>query len=97
MPLDPKYNAVRPDLADVRLAEYVFAPHYAAPFAMTVQAAAPMRAAAGEESSIVATLEPGAMFEVLDLSGGYAWGVCQASGLVGYVARAALGPAIHGR
>ena len=29
--LDPRTHAVRGDLADVRLAEQVFAPHYAAP------------------------------------------------------------------
>ncbi len=91
--LDPKYNAVRPDLADLRLAEYVFAPHYAAPIAMIVHEAAAMRDAAGEAGTIVATLAAGTGFDMLDVSGGYAWGVCEASGLVGYVARAALGPA----
>ncbi|MDF0752810.1 hypothetical protein NLU14_21530, partial [Marinobacter sp. 71-i] len=31
VPIDPRVDAVRRDLADVRLADRVFAPHYAAP------------------------------------------------------------------
>ena len=34
--IDPRVDAVRRDLADVRLAERVFAPHYAAPLPRTL-------------------------------------------------------------
>lgn len=92
--LDPRHNAVRPDLADIRLAEYVFAPHYAAPFAMKLRMSATVREAPGEKGATVTTLEAAAIFDVLDVAGRYAWGVCQASGLVGYVDHAALEPIV---
>lgn len=85
-------SAVRADLADVRLAEYVFAPHYAAPLLMTATRRVEVRADAGKDAAMVCHLAPGDMFEVLDLSGTNAWGVAPGAGLVGYVERAALAP-----
>lgn len=88
--LDPTRHAVRGDLADVRLADQVFAPHYAAPLSRTVAAAAPMHATRAANSDVLATLSPGDLFELLDVTGELAWGVAPATGLVGYVRADAL-------
>ena len=75
----------------MRLAGRVFAPHFAAPLACRVaQAAALSVERAGGDD--LAALAPGDAFEVLELSGTRAWGIAPASGLVGYVDRASLGP-----
>lgn len=85
MRIDPRTDAARRDLADVRLADRVFAPHYAAPLAHLVTAAVPLRAAKDADSETLAELAPGDLFEVLELSAGTAWGRSPAKGLVGYV------------
>jgi hypothetical protein len=90
--LDPVTHAVRPDLADIRLADQVFAPHYAAPLAMVARHATPIRSAPELTAEIIGTMTSGDVFEVLDLSAATAWGVCPAQRLVGYVDRAALAP-----
>jgi hypothetical protein len=81
---------VRGDLADVRLADRVFAPHYAAPMPRLLAGDAPLRAARPRDSEVIAQLHSGDVFEVLELSGGTAWGVAEAAGLVGYVDAAAI-------
>jgi len=81
---------VRPDLADVRLAAQVFAPHYAAPIAMRATAATPLLAAPSAAAAVVATLAAGEIFEVLEVTSAYCWGQSRDSGLVGYVARDVL-------
>lgn len=83
-------NAVRRDLADIRLAEYVFAPHYAAPLAMVVRRPVDLRDGPGDGSSVLATCTVGSRFEALDFASGLAWGVATEVGLVGYVALDAL-------
>jgi hypothetical protein len=84
-------DAVRRDLADVRLADRVFAPHYAAPMARTLSLDTPLRAASARDSEMLASLSTGDIFEVLELAGGNAWGVARGPGLVGYIDAAALG------
>lgn len=87
---------MRPDLADIRLAEYVFAPHYAAPLVMTVTRAAPLLAAPAMEAETLGTLNTGDIFEALDIASGRVWGIAPGLGLVGYVDRHAVeiaGPA----
>jgi hypothetical protein len=69
----------------VRLAERVFAPHYAAPMPRTVTRAVTLRAARPSDSEVLAQLDPGDSFEVLELAGGNAWGVAPGIGLVGYL------------
>lgn len=86
--LDPLTRAVRADLADVRLAEQVFAPHYAEPVRCTVTSRTDLRVARGGET--IATLEPGELFEVLDVAGGHAWGRAPNRELVGYLDKQAL-------
>ncbi len=88
--LDPRTHAVRRDLADVRLADCVFAPHYAAPRLMTVTCSTMLRAGPEAETEVVATLEKGDSFEVLELAGGNAWGKAPRLDLVGYLDAAAL-------
>lgn len=82
---------MRRDLADVRLAQRVFAPHYAAPMPRSISAPATLRSVNSAESEALAELAPGAVFEVLDMTGGWAWGVAAESRLVGYVAIDAIG------
>lgn len=89
--LDPTRHAVRKDLADVRLANQVFAPHYAAHLPRRVVIATELRAERAIDSARLATLAVGESFDMLDVTGDSAWGVASASGLVGYVDAAALG------
>ncbi len=78
-------DAVRRDLADVRLAERVFAPHYAAPMPRTLARAAALRAGRAPDSEVLSQLASGDSFEVLELAGSNAWGVAPGLGLVGYL------------
>ncbi|RYD98206.1 MAG: SH3 domain-containing protein [Sphingomonadales bacterium] len=81
---------MRPDLADVRLADRVFAPHYAAPMPRKIITDVALRAAPAADSEVLAELGEGDAFEVLELSGLNAWGVAPGVGLVGYIAASAL-------
>ena len=76
-------------MADVRLAEQVFAPHYAQAVTCIVRLATPLtdKASGGEPVSALAV---GDRFELLELAGGHAWGVAPGPGLVGYCDRMAL-------
>jgi hypothetical protein len=90
---DPSTHAVRSDLADVRLADRVFAPHYAAPMPRRIAVSADLRVARDPASPVLATLNPGDLFEVLDLIGDAAWGIAPALTLVGYLPAASLAAA----
>ena len=91
--VDPRVEAARGDLADVRLADRIFAPHYAAPIARNAIARTPVLAAHGGPAA--SELLKGERFDVLELSHGYAWGVGAVDGAVGFVAMDALGPAVE--
>ena len=54
--IDPRVDAVRGDLADVRLADRVFAPHYAAPLPRPLVQDAALRAARAIDSETLAQL-----------------------------------------
>lgn len=82
--------AVRSDLADMRLADTVFAPHYAAPLTMAIARTVALRQAAAQDSTVLAVLAPGEGFEALDFAAGSAWGIATGHRLVGYVDRDAL-------
>lgn len=86
MHIDPRTDAARRDLADVRLADRVFAPHYAAPVDYIVRDAVVLREDRSADAAALADLQPGDVFEVLELSAGHAWGRVPAHNLVGYVA-----------
>jgi hypothetical protein len=88
--MDPTRYAVRKDLADVRLAAQVFAPHYAAPLPRKVVVPTELRAERAIDSQRLATLAIGDPFDMLDVTGDSAWGVAS-TGLVGYVDATALG------
>ena len=83
-------DAVRRDLADVRLADRVFAPHYAAPMPRNLIAPAELRLSAARDSEVLVSLAAGDVFEVLEFAGNHAWGVAPKAGLVGYIAASAL-------
>jgi hypothetical protein len=89
--LDPRTHAVRGDLADLRLADRVFAPHYAAPMAVILANDVILREAASMDAAEVARLSAGDTFEVLELAGSNAWGLAPAQGLVGYILASAIG------
>jgi hypothetical protein len=88
--IDPRHNAVRPDLADIRLAEYVFAPHYASPMPCIVKADVTLHAESSSSSEALAELSVGETFEVLEVLREVAWGVSPERRLAGYVDRKAL-------
>lgn len=88
MKLDPRTHAVRGDLADIRLADRVFAPHYAVPMPCVAVRAVALCVEWG--GATLAELAPGDPFELLELAGDHAWGTARAAGLVGYCDRAAL-------
>jgi cell wall-associated NlpC family hydrolase len=92
--LDPRVHAVRPDIADIGLADRVFAPHYAAPEAVACAAASAMLRASPDDGAVaVSQLAFGETFAVVDQSGGWAWGYGLHDRYVGYVRADALGPA----
>lgn len=86
---------MRGDLADLRLADKVFAPHYAAPMPVTLRNDVDLREAADAHSATVAQLKSGDRFEVLELAGVNAWGMAPALGLVGYILAAAIEPSVE--
>ncbi|MBO9574532.1 MAG: C40 family peptidase [Sphingobium sp.] len=89
---DARVHAIRPDLADVALANLYFAPHYAAPVPRVVIApSVPLRAAPGAAATAVSELLHGETFNMLDARGGWAWGYCGHDHYVGYLPVAALG------
>lgn len=90
--LDPRINAYRRDIADIDLADRLFAPYYArAEQCRCAAEAAMILAAPSSDAPAVSQLVHGEGFAVLDIVGGWAWGRCAHDGYVGYVAAAALG------
>ena len=74
----------------MRLADRVFAPHYAAPMPRILAGAAELRLNAAADSEVLAELAAGDAFEVLGLAGNHAWGVAPGPGLVGYIPASSL-------
>lgn len=95
--LDRRVNAVRGDIADLALAGTLFAPHYARPMERRcVVPVAPVRAKADDGAELISELLHGEAFQVIDLSGGWAWGYAAHDHYVGYVREDALGIARPG-
>ncbi len=90
VPLDPRVNAVRSDLADLRLAQFVFAPHYAAPMVCVASRHSDILPAADPGVAPLSEILPGDTFELFEISRSFGWGMCSADGSVGFVDRAAL-------
>jgi len=87
---DPGCLPVRGDLAHIKLAGLYFVPHYAVPMPHRTLPGAALRAAAGEAADIIAALDEGSVFNVLDITGAWTWGQVGEDGQVGYVALGAL-------
>lgn len=89
--LDPLHRPVRGDLAHIKCAGHVFVPHYAVPMPHTVVAGGTtLRKAGRADGEAIVELGAGAVFNVLDMSGGWAWGQQGEHGFVGYVPLAAV-------
>ena len=77
---------LRGDLAHIGLAGKYFVPHYAVPQPRTVMpGGAPLLASASEDAAELCTLMEGDSFELLDITGSWAWGCLSLEGPVGYV------------
>lgn len=77
---------LRGDLAHIGLAGKYFVPHYAVPQPrMVMPGGAAMHTAASEDSAELCTLMEGDSFELLDITGQWAWGCLSLEGPVGYV------------
>jgi cell wall-associated NlpC family hydrolase len=83
--LDPRIHAFRPDLADVALADRLFAAHFASPIVRfcAVPFAAIRSRPDGEQTSELLQAEA---FAVLNVTGEWAWGWSEHDHYVGYVA-----------
>jgi hypothetical protein len=91
---DPRRVPLRGDLAHIALAGRYFVPHYAVPQPRVVMpGGAPLLTATGESAEELCTLMEGDSFEVLDVSGSFAWGCLGLDGPVGYVHLDRLEPA----
>lgn len=90
VPVDSTKHAVRRDLAELSLADLVFAQHYAIPLTMVTNRDIPIHAAPRADSDVVATLAIDQNFNVLDIGKEWAWGRGDRDGTVGYVVADAL-------
>lgn len=81
----PGHLPVRGDLAHIRLAGRYFVPHYAVPMPRIVATGTSLHKAGSAEADVVDTLAAGTLFNVLDISGGWAWGQVDDDGYVGYL------------
>ena len=90
--LDGRVHAARPDIADIALADRLFASHYAAPTTLSCRwPTVPLRAAPDAAATAVSELLMGEEFALFDVSGGWAWGYCRHDHYVGYLPVEALG------
>lgn len=83
---DESRQPIRGDLAHIGLAGRYFVPHYAVPQPRVVMpGGAALHSQASEASDEICTLMEGDSFEMLDISGTWAWGCLSLNGPVGYV------------
>jgi cell wall-associated NlpC family hydrolase len=92
MTLDPRLNAFRPDLADVRLKGGVDAARFVAGTPRRVVAAnAPLKRVPRTDAGLDSEVLRGEVFTVFDESGeGWSWGQLETDGYVGYIPTDAL-------
>ncbi len=81
--LDSRTDAVRSDLADIRLADRVFAPHYAVPVRRSAGRTTPILAAVG--GAVLSHALAGEPFDVLEFTSTHGWGRSPVDGTVGFV------------
>lgn len=84
--VDPGFLPVRGDLAHIKLAGLYFVPHYAVPMPRVVRDGAILQVSGRHDAETITDLPQGATFNVLDISGQFAWGQLDDDGPVGYVA-----------
>ena len=90
-PHDPRVTLARPDLAEQALEGVLEAGRYRAVAPMQcLLPATPVRDRADEAALLVDQLAFGEVFDVLEISGGWAWGRSRRDGVVGHVAVEAL-------
>ncbi len=89
--LDPAIHAVRDDLADVELADRVFAPHYAQAMRYRVTTAATVYAKPNIASDRVDEVSIDMTLDLFDLSAG--WGWVRTSNGIGYIRADCIAPA----
>ncbi len=92
--LDPRVNAFRPELADVRLRDKVAAEQFAHGILKQVVAASvPLRQIPSEDASLDSELLRGEIFRSFaDTEDGWCWGQNQTDSYVGFLPAGALGP-----
>lgn len=89
---DPRTTPIRGDLADIKLAGKLFAPHYAVPMLRTgIAPVTEIHAEPHMSSMPVSALMHGEEFAVLDIAGEWAWGYCLHDDYLGYLRFADLG------
>ena len=83
---EPGRTPLRGDLAHIGLAGRYFVPHYAVPQPRTVMpGGATLMSGSGEGAQEICSLMEGDSFEVLDVTGGWAWGCLGLGGPVGFI------------
>lgn len=91
---EPGHLPVRGDLAHINMAGRYFVPHYVVPQPRRIAAAGTgLRKAGKADADVIEVLAAGTVFNVLDISGGWAWGQVGDQGFVGYVELAHLSEA----
>ena len=89
---DKRTTPIRGDLADIKLAGKLFAPHYAVPMLRTgIAPVTEIHAEPHLSSMPVSALMHGEEFAVLDVAGEWAWGFCLHDDYLGYLRFADLG------
>ena len=89
---DKRTTPIRGDLADIKLAGKLFAPHYAIPMLRTgIAPVTEIHAQPDADSMPVSALMHGEEFAVLDVAGAWAWGYCKHDDYLGYLRFAELG------
>lgn len=88
---DPAFSAYRRDLADVALAGQVIASHFVDPVDCTLIRSAAFRSAPNDDAELIADLDAGEQFRLLESKLGWGWGYAGAEDKVGYVKADALG------
>ena len=83
---EPGRTPLRGDLAHIGLAGRFFVPHYAVPQPRSVMpGGAALMSGIGEGAQEICSLMEGDSFEVLDVTGTWAWGCLGLEGPVGYI------------
>jgi hypothetical protein len=89
---DKRTTPIRGDLADIKLAGKLFAPHYAIPMMRTgIAPVTEIHEQPDADSMPVSSLMHGEEFAVLDVAGEWAWGYCVHDNYLGYLRFAELG------